>query len=150
MTAAALEISWTVGGPRLLSDEEIRRTVAAALSRGGRPGMRLALVFVSDRALARMHARYLHDPRPTDVLAFDLGTAGHGPDGELYVSAERARAEARARGLPPDRELALYIVHGCLHLCGFDDHDPVPRRRMRAAERVVLAALGFAQEQRRA
>ena len=40
-------------------------------------------------------------------------------------------------------ELALYVVHGCLHLCGFDDHGERPRRRMRRAERAVLAELGL-------
>jgi probable rRNA maturation factor len=62
------------------------------------------------------------------------------------VSVERARVEARRRDLSPERELALYVVHGCLHLCGFDDRAPRPRARMRAAERAVLARLGYAAE----
>ncbi|MEQ1893563.1 MAG: rRNA maturation RNAse YbeY, partial [Planctomycetota bacterium] len=60
-----------------------------------------------------------------------------------------ARAVARRRGLLPRRELALYLVHGCLHLAGFDDLEPRARRRMRAAERAVLAPLGFAHAARR-
>jgi probable rRNA maturation factor len=135
------EIEWTVPGPRLLSDEEVCRAVDAALEHGGRAGLTVAVTFVSDRKLARLHARHLEDPRPTDVMAFDLGEAGAGPAGELYVSVDRARSEARERGLAPEAELKLYLVHGCLHLCGFDDRRPEARARMRAAERTVLARI---------
>jgi len=137
------EVAWTLPGPRLLSDEEVRRAVDAALAHGRRPELAVAVVFVGDRALARLHARHLDDPSRTDVMAFELGTEGHGPAGELYVSVERARAVARARDLAPEAELALYVVHGCLHLCGYDDHAPRARAAMRAAERAVLTRLGY-------
>jgi probable rRNA maturation factor len=101
-------------------------------------------VFVSDAELARLHAEHLDDPSPTDVMAFDLGEEGGGPAGEVYVSVERARAVARERELAPEAELLLYVVHGCLHLCGHDDHEPRARARMRAAERAVLTRLGSA------
>ena len=139
-------VSWTVAGPRLLSDDEVRAVVRAALEQGGRPQLLLSVVFVSDAELATLHGRHLGDPSPTDVMAFDLAEEGGGPAGEVYVSVERARAEARARDLAPERELALYILHGCLHLCGHDDHRPRARARMRAAERAVLARLGYAGE----
>jgi probable rRNA maturation factor len=141
--AGEIEVAWLPAGPRLLSDEELRRVARAALAHGGRPGLALSLVFVDDPTLARMHAAHLDDPAATDVMAFDLGEAGGGAAGELYVSVDRARAEARRRSLPPDRELALYVVHGCLHLCGLDDHRPRDRARMRTAERRVLGALGL-------
>jgi probable rRNA maturation factor len=135
------EIAWTARGRPLLSRRQVERIVAAALDHGGRPGIEVALVFTGDRELAALHASALGDPSPTDVIAFDLGEEGQGPAGELYVSVERARAVARERGLDPTSELALYIVHGCLHLCGFDDSETRARSRMRAAERAVLARL---------
>jgi probable rRNA maturation factor len=116
--------------------------VEAALEHGGRPGLSLSVVFVDDAEIAELHGRWLGDPTPTDVISFDLG-GGEGPDGELYVSVERARSEARARGLALEHELALYLVHGALHLCGHDDHAARARARMRAAEATVLAALGY-------
>lgn len=137
------EVSWSVPGPRLLSGRAVQAAVGAALAKGGRAGLQVAVVFVSDLELADLHARHLGDPSPTDVMAFDLGEGGAGPAGEVYVSVERARAVARARDLPPERELALYVVHGCLHLCGHDDHEPRARARMRRAEREVLARLGY-------
>ena len=60
----------------------------------------------------------------------------------MVASAETARREAAARGLAPEDELLLYVVHGVLHLLGFDDHAPADRRRMRAAERKALRAAG--------
>jgi probable rRNA maturation factor len=142
--APSAVVSWTLPGPRLLSDAEVSAAVRTALAHGGRPHLLLSVVFVSDAELARLHHEYLGDPSPTDVLAFDLaGGGGDGVAGELYVSVERARAEARARDLSPERELALYVVHGCLHLCGHDDRESRPRARMRASERAVLARLGY-------
>lgn len=137
------EVAWDLPGDRPLDDAAVRRAVAAALSRGGRPEALLCVVFVDDARLATMHGEYLGDPDPTDVIAFDLGEECDGPEGELYVSVERARAVSRARGVSAARELALYVVHGALHLCGYDDREPEERARMRAAEREVLSDLGY-------
>ena len=126
------EVLWAVKR-RPLSDAAVRRIVASALRHGRRPGLAVAVVFVSDRRLARLHAEHLGDPRPTDVMVFDLAGVGRGPQAELYVSVDRARTEARERGLALEQELALYVVHGCLHLCGYDDR----RARQRAAMRVA-------------
>lgn len=127
-----------VGGPAFLSDARIRRAARAALRAGGRPDLELSLVFVRDRELTRMHADWLGDPSPTDVLSFDLGDAG-----EIVTSFECARRTARERGVDPGRELSLYVVHGVLHLCGHDDRTKPDRARMRAAERAVLLSLGW-------
>jgi probable rRNA maturation factor len=126
-----------------MTDAAVRRAARAALFRGGRPEVGLGIVFVDDARLCALHAEYLGDASATDVITFDLGEEGAGPAGELYVSVERARAEARRRGVTVARELALYVVHGALHLCGYDDRDPKSRARMRAAERALLAGLGY-------
>jgi probable rRNA maturation factor len=134
-------IAWGVRA-RPITDRAIRAAVRAALAHGGRPGIDVEVALVSDRHLASLHGRFLGDPAPTDVISFDLGEDG-GPAGEIYVSVDRARAVARERGDPIERELALYLVHGALHLCGFDDGSPRQRKRMRAAESSVLDGLGL-------
>lgn len=144
----SVAIAWA-SGPRLLRAAQVRAAIEAALEYGGRPGLALSVVFVSDAELARMHGEWLDDPSPTDVIGFDLGSGEDpaertlGPQAELYVSAQRARAVARARGGDEGRELALYLVHGALHLCGYDDRRSDARRRMRRAERALLARLGY-------
>ena len=137
------EITWSSPGEPPVADAVVERAVAAALAHGGRRDLELAVVFVGDEALADLHARHLDDSSPTDVMAFDLGEEGAGPAGEVYVSAERAHRVAERRGVEVAREVCLYVVHGVLHLCGYDDHEAGDRERMRAAESEVLAALGF-------
>lgn len=103
----------------------------------------LSVVLVEDREMAALHGRFLDDATPTDVLSFPPGAAPRGASaeelaGEVVVSAETALREARRRGIPPERELALYAIHGTLHLAGYDDRSAVDRRRMRRAERQYL------------
>lgn len=93
------------------------------------------MALVDDREIARVHGRFLGDPTPTDVITF--------PDGEIVVSGETAKREAEKLGIRPLQELLLYVVHGCLHLRGFDDRTEGERRRMRAAERRALKRLGL-------
>ena len=138
---AAIEIAWRVRG-RLLPDAEVRRIMREALAQGGGEGFALSVVLVGDATLARMHRRWLGDASRTDVITFDLSDA-HSRAGELFVSATCARRLAAERGVDTERELALYLVHGALHLCGYDDHAPRARARMRRAETKVLTSLGY-------
>lgn len=149
----AIQVHRTVEDP-LLPEEKVIEAVEAALEHGGRAGLAVDVILVDDERLASMHGVWLGDPSETDVMAFDLGESedgdpepdgapGDGPEAELYVSIERARVVAQERGVPADRELALYVVHGTLHLCGLDDHEPEEREAMRAAERAVLGGLGY-------
>lgn len=137
-----VDVAWDVAA-RPLSDDDARAAVEAALAHGGRPGLEVGVVFVDDPTLAALHARFLDDPTPTDVIAFDLGAEGPGPAAELYASVDCAQRVAAERGVSAARELALYLVHGALHLCGLDDHDEGERAAMRAAERAVLGGLGY-------
>ena len=138
----AIEITWTVEA-RPLTDEAVRAAVEAALAHGGRAGLAVEVVLLDDPSLAALHDQWLGDPSVTDVMAFDLGDEGEGPAAEVYASVDRARELARERGVDWGRELALYLVHGTLHLCGHDDHEDEERAAMRAAEAAVMEALGY-------
>lgn len=97
----------------------------------------LSIVLVSDKAIAKLNEQYHHTTGPTDILSFDYG----GGEGELIISVDRAIAQAKLFRTTPARELALYLVHGLLHLRGFDDRTAAQRRQMRAAERRLLAGV---------
>lgn len=125
-----------------VSDAQLVAAVEAALEYGGEAGREVSLALVADPTLAELHERFLGDPSPTDVMSFHLGDDA-GQWGEVVVSVDRARAEAAERGLPFERELVLYAVHGTLHLCGFDDHEDDDVAAMRAAEAAVLDRLGL-------
>jgi probable rRNA maturation factor len=111
------------------------------LARGAAPPpaeAELSVLFMTDAALARLHAQFLDDPAPTDVITFPARPEASSA-GEICISADAARRQARGGGA--SAELALYLVHGWLHLAGHDDRAPGPRRAMRAAERRALALL---------
>lgn len=118
---------------------------AAARFNGGPPPGELSIAFLTDPALARLHADFLDDPTTTDVITFE-GEPAFGTAGEICVSADTAATFAREHGLDFSRELTLYVIHGWLHLAGYDDLEPAKKRRMRAAEaraQQVLADSGL-------
>lgn len=118
----------------------VRRAIATL----GATTAEIGIAIVDDGGIAELHDRWMGLSDPTDVITFDL--SGPGVDalqGDIAVSAETARRVARGLGWQPRYELAYYVVHGLLHLAGEDDLEPVARRRMRARERAVMAAIGL-------
>ena len=122
----------------------VRRLLEAVLAgEGVAPGRPLEVALLRDGALAEMNARFRGRPGPTDVLSFPADPRGWPPEeprplGEIVVSVDRACEQAAARGLAPARELERLLVHGALHLTGYDDHTPAERARMRRREERYL------------
>jgi len=87
---------------------------------------------ISDRRMSRLHRQFLGQTGPTDVLTFQHG--------EIFISVETAKRHARAFGNSLVRELQLYIVHGLLHLHGFDDRTEPGARRMEKMQVKILGA----------
>jgi probable rRNA maturation factor len=104
------------------------------------PPGELSLVFLTDPALARLHADFLADPTTTDVITFE-GDPALGVAGEVCVSVDTAAAYAKKHRRDFPTELLLYVVHGWLHLAGYDDLQPAKKRIMRRAEARALALL---------
>ena len=100
----------------------------------------LSLVFLPDADLAQLHADFLGDPSPTDVITF-AGDPLLGSAGEICVSADTAARYARQHHRDFSGELTLYLVHGWLHLAGYDDLEPARKRVMRRAEARALRLL---------
>jgi rRNA maturation RNase YbeY len=96
----------------------------------------ISVILADDATIQSINAGFLHHDYVTDVIAFTYAPvpgAEAGATGELVVNVERARRIGHRFG-GPERELALYVAHGCDHLGGADDATPVERRRMRARE----------------
>lgn len=124
----------------------LERVVRRALAREGVERAEISILLVGDRRMARLHEEWLGIPGPTDVITFDLAGGGEpaeGLRGDIAVSGETARRVAREVGWAPRHEVAYYVVHGLLHLAGYDDLVPDARRAMRARERVLMAAAGL-------
>jgi len=143
------EVSVANQHPRLRLNKPAIKCVIAALDenakrfRGGCPSGELSIVFMTDDALAQLHADFLDDPTPTDVITFE-GTPELGTAGEICVSADRAAAFAAEHDHDFAQELTLYLVHGWLHLAGYDDLRPALKRQMRAAEARAMRCLANA------
>lgn len=107
---------------------------------GSVPPGELSIVFLTDEALAGLHADFLDDPTTTDVITFE-GDRSHGVAGEICVSVDTAARFARDHGRSFPEELTLYLVHGWLHLAGHDDLLPAKKRQMRRAEGRAMQVL---------
>lgn len=104
----------------------------------------ISLAFVDNATIHRLNKQFLGHDEPTDVLSFPLsGPGAKKLSGELVISAEVAKAQAEERGHDVQAELALYVIHGLLHLCDYDDHTEGGAAEMRAKEREYLGRLGL-------
>jgi probable rRNA maturation factor len=121
------------------------REIARAVLEGeGVGAAEISLAFVDNPTIHQLNRRYLQHDEPTDVLSFPLSEAGAKTlAGELVLGVEVAQAEAAERGHDVQVELALYVIHGLLHLCGEDDKSPEAARHMRQRERHYLERLGL-------
>lgn len=88
--------------------------------------------FVDTQKISELHFQYFGDPSPTDCISFPLDSAMLG---DVFVCPQTAVEYARKHGKDPYEELSLYIVHGLLHLIGYDDIEDEDRAAMRAAEK---------------
>ena len=124
--------------------KRVREIVRAVLDGEGKADAEISLAFVDNQTIHTLNKRYLGHDEPTDVLSFPLSEPNVKKlAGELVVGAEVAKAQAEERGHDVQAELALYVIHGLLHLCGYDDKDTEGAKRMRERERHYLDALGL-------
>src|SRR5947209_9700884 len=110
----------------------LREVVRTVLDGEGVADAEISLAFVDNPTIHRLNLRYLQHDEPTDVLSFPLSEANAARlAGELVIGVEVAQAQAAERGHDVQAELALYVIHGLLHLCGHDDHSDHGPARMR-------------------
>src|SRR3954463_2528527 len=122
----------------------MREVVRAVLAGEGVADAEISLAFVDNPTIHRLNQRYLRHDEPTDVLSFPLSEPGAARlAGELVIGAEVAAAQAADRGHDVQAELALYVIHGLLHLCGYDDKTDDGAAKMRERERHYLREMGL-------
>src|SRR5437588_8140891 len=124
--------------------KRMREVVRAVLDGEGKMDAEISLAFVDNSTIQTLNARYRPHDEPTDVLSFPLSDpSAKRLSGELVIGAEVAKVQAEERGYDVQAELALYVVHGLLHLCGYSDKTPEQEREMRQRERHYLRQLGL-------
>lgn len=121
------------------------KTAARAVLEGeGVREAKVTLAFVDDAHIHRLNKQFLDHDEPTDVLTFPYTEpTAKKLEGEVVIGHGVATIYAADRGHPLALELTLYVIHGCLHLCGYDDRSAANAREMRVKEREYLQALGL-------
>ena len=108
-----------------LDARRLKRQAEGLLEEVGRPEAVLSILLTDDRRMARLHERWMGEEGPTDVMSFPMSEAGI--LGDIVISAETA---ARRRPKDPAGEVLRYLVHGLLHLVGYDHRAKAQRLRM--------------------
>lgn len=153
--ASASSITIKIAAPyrSRVAPDLLRRAAEAALAQAGAPPTtELTIVVTGDRRIRKLNRQYLGEDRPTDVLAFP--SAGPQPPfvaapeaaaylGDILLSYPRACEQAEAAGHPVEAELQLLVVHGVLHLLGYDHLVAEEKERMWALQGQVLRHLGL-------
>lgn len=104
------------------------------------PRGELSILLTSDPEIAAIHETYLQDPTPTDVITFP-GDPDQDFAGEIIVSIDTALNYINNSHGDLSSEIALYLVHGYLHLCGWDDSSSTLRKAMKEAEKSAMLLL---------
>ena len=137
---------------RGLVDEDLAGRIAQQVlkAEGVSPPCEVSLVFTDSETVRRLNRDYRGVDEPTDVLAFQMLPQKEGDSsfalpsdgvlrlGEVIISYPQALEQAREQGHSTEKELALLIIHGILHLLGYDHEKPEEERKMRAREKELL------------
>lgn len=126
-----------------LSQKKAEKVVLFILKSHGINRAELSISFVTDRQIKTLNRIYRHKNRHTDVLSFSMreGTRIKKDTdilGDVIISADRARAQAKSFGTSFKEEMELYIIHGVLHLLGYDDEKPSAAKQMREKEKELM------------
>ncbi len=118
----------------------LRRPDAVAARALRASGAVAHVVLSGDRAVRRLNAAHRGQDKPTNVLTFE--PAARSLPGEIVLALGTMRREAEAARRRPAHHLAHLVVHGCLHLQGYDHHGAGAARRMEMREARILARIG--------
>lgn len=123
-----------------LDYQRLKECARAVLAGEGFTEAKVTLAFVDDPTIAGLNKRFLDHEGPTDVISFPY-SRGKKLEGEVVIGVEVAGREASERGHDVNTELCLYVIHGTLHLCGYDDRTDRDTAEIRKKERAYLKQL---------
>jgi len=127
-------------GTRRVEARRIRTIVRRLLTDEGRGRANVSLVFTGDALSRRMNRKFFAHDRATDVMSFPLEIGGD-IEGEIYVNLDKATRQARTYKVSLANETARLVIHGVLHLVGYDDVAAAAARRMKKREEFYVGRL---------
>ena len=125
-----------------ISPKEIKRAIRKTLSSKGRPySGEINVVFTDDRQIRELNLMYLGRDSSTDVISFDNSSGKWGLLADIVVSTETAVRQSRIFKTAPIYEVYLYVIHGVLHLLGYDDNTARKRKLMQKKAESILSPI---------
>lgn len=123
------------------SRRETSRTIKSVLRGEQRPSVALSVVFTHHGYIRKLNKQFLKHDFPTDVIAFSVDQDS-GFNGEIYVNLDKARSQARVYDVTYSNETSRLLIHGTLHLLGYDDKTKTQKAVMKKKEEYYLEKLG--------
>ena len=123
------------------SEDNIILWILKSLEAEGQEAGTINIIFCNDDYLLDLNLRFLYRDALTDVIAFDYGDDEEGVSGDIFISIDRVRENALHLGFNPENELMRVIIHGILHLCGYQDKSFEDKSLMTAKEDKYLSLL---------
>ena len=121
-----------------ISSSSVRKLVREVLDHQSVDCREISIYFVTEKRICALHQQFFNDPSSTDCITFPIDSETLG---EIFVCPKTALAYCKKHGGDPHSETALYIIHGILHLLGYDDLKPAKKRVMRKKEKECMAHL---------
>ena len=125
---------------RKVDTRRVREVATAVLAEAGQ-GAELGINFVSAKRSAEVNWQFLQHEGPTDIITFDYGSTPERLFGEMFICVPEAVRQAAEFGTTWEAELLRYVIHGILHLRGYDDLEPAKRRVMKREENRLVRKL---------
>ena len=128
---------------RKINLQSLKKIATAALADLKFQQTELGIVLVAAKEMASLNESFLGHEGPTDVITFDYSESGSpaGIYGEIFICVPEAERQAKLFGTDWQSEIVRYIIHGILHLAGYDDLQPVARKKMKREENRLVRKL---------
>lgn len=129
-----------------LSTSKVKKILVSLLKHLNIETDEVTVHFVSRRKICQLHEQFFDDPSSTDCISLPIDPPGANSNayhvlGEIFVCPKTAIEYAEKKGLDPYTETTLYMIHGLLHLIGYDDMTPLEKKKMRRKEKECLAVV---------
>jgi rRNA maturation RNase YbeY len=123
---------------RLRDSKSIRKVIHRIISDAGSRGGKVDVVITNDEKVYEINTEFLGHDYYTDIVTFNYNK-GKTINGEIYISADRVKANSKEFSVTMKSEIRRVIFHGFLHLCGYDDRTKEQKKKMSEMEEMYLA-----------
>ena len=132
-------VDWEYPAPQALDNDGIERLLRHGLASEGREGVwSFAFRFVDDAEIGRLHGTIMGDPSPTDIITFPYDPDDGEQGGDIVISVDTAARNAEEHGWTTGHELEFLVLHGLLHVLGWDDASDTDRAEMLARQHDLM------------